>query len=213
MPLFDENSNKVIMRSMKKWKNRYNRFVKISKLIPNYTPKQIASHWKNHLDPNLCRDSLNEDEKKFVAEWLQKNQTSNGLIPWKKVANDLNNRFGKKHAGNKIKNYWNARKKSHLRKAKTEELKQRCRIVEQQYRNIRFKEQDKGKGKIRSEEEQGQEKGKSIPEKQQGKSMTEGQERKFFFKFVSSDPFILPKNQNEYSKITISSLLNFDNNL
>uniref|UniRef100_U9UW60 Uncharacterized protein n=1 Tax=Rhizophagus irregularis (strain DAOM 181602 / DAOM 197198 / MUCL 43194) TaxID=747089 RepID=U9UW60_RHIID len=152
MPLFDENSNKLIIHGMKKWKGRHNRFVKISKLVPNYTPKQIASHWKNYLDPNLCLDTLEYEEKKFIAEWIRKYRTSSGVIHWKYVVNDLKIRFGKRHSENKIKDENN--------------------------------------------------------EQEQGKEMyTEGNERKFIFHFVSSEDF-LPRRP---SKITIASLLNFDN--
>ncbi|CAB4485766.1 hypothetical protein RhiirA5_366724 [Rhizophagus irregularis] len=174
MPLFDENSNKLIIHGMKKWKGRHNRFVKISKLVPNYTPKQIASHWKNYLDPNLCLDTLEYEEKKFIAEWIRKYRTSSGVIHWKYVVNDLKIRFGKRHSENKVKNYWNARIK----------------------REKKFK--NKGQKEIKDENN----------EQEQGKEMyTEGNERKFIFHFVSSEDF-LPRRP---SKITIASLLNFDN--
>lgn len=43
LSFFFLKSNKLITYGMKRWKNRHNRFVKISKLVPKYTPKQIAS--------------------------------------------------------------------------------------------------------------------------------------------------------------------------
>lgn len=47
---------------------------------------------------------------------------------------------------------------------------------------------------------------------EQGKEMyTEGNERKFIFHFVKSEDFFLPKKPKGPSKITIASLLNFDN--
>jgi hypothetical protein len=40
---------------------------------------------------------------------------------------------------------------------------------------------------------------------------TEENERKFIFHFVTSKDFFLPKDPKGHSKITIASLLNFDN--
>ncbi|CAG8636371.1 363_t:CDS:2 [Rhizophagus irregularis] len=161
MLLFDETSNKLITYGMKRWKNRHNRFVKISKLVPKYTPKQIASHWKNYLDPSLCLDTLEFEEKKFIIKWIREHRTVTGVIHWKYVIKDLKIQFGKQHSENKIKNYWNSRKKSYLRKLKGL--------------------------KVRKDE------------------------RKFIFHHVNSDELLIPKNQNGYSKISISFLLNYDN--
>ncbi|GBB86715.1 hypothetical protein RclHR1_01310011 [Rhizophagus clarus] len=184
---FDENSDKLITYGMKKWKNRHNRYVKISRLIPNYTPKQIATHWKNNLDPRLCLDSLENEEKKFIVEWIRGHRTSDGVIHWKYVINDLKIQFGKLHSENKIKNYWNRRKKSYLRKING--LKMR-----------RFKTKEREEARTEKHE------------REQRKDMdTEENERKFIFHHVSSDDLFLQTNQIGYSRITISSLLNSDN--
>ncbi|CAB4493674.1 hypothetical protein RhiirA1_450597 [Rhizophagus irregularis] len=191
MLLFDETSNKLITYGMKRWKNRHNRFVKISKLVPKYTPKQIASHWKNYLDPSLCLDTLEFEEKKFIIKWIREHRTVTGVIHWKYVIKDLKIQFGKQHSENKIKNYWNSRKKSYLRKLKGLKV-----------RSIKTKEQ------VKEQEMTGPEK----QEQEQVKILdSEEDERKFIFHHVNSDELLIPKNQNGYSKISISFLLNYDN--
>ncbi|CAB4485738.1 hypothetical protein RhiirA5_371442 [Rhizophagus irregularis] len=53
MPLFNDEENKRIRYHMKMWGHLDDRFVRISGLMPQFTPKQISHHWKNHLDPQL----------------------------------------------------------------------------------------------------------------------------------------------------------------
>ncbi|PKK75949.1 hypothetical protein RhiirC2_735422, partial [Rhizophagus irregularis] len=53
MPLFNDEENKRIRYHMKMWGHLDDRFVRISELMPQFTPKQISHHWKNHLDPQL----------------------------------------------------------------------------------------------------------------------------------------------------------------
>jgi len=130
---------------------------------------------------------LENYEKNFIAEWIQKHRTSSGVIHWKYIVNDLKLQFGKRHSENKIKNFWNARKKSYLRKSRNELKQQRLGVKES--------------------EERVQEQGKAM-----NNMKVEENERKFIFHFVTSDDFFLPtKDQDGCSKITISSLLNFDN--
>ncbi|RGB41432.1 hypothetical protein C1646_752106 [Rhizophagus diaphanus] len=51
MPRFNDEDNKRIRHHMKMWGHLDDRFVRISELMPQFTPKQISHHWKNHLDP------------------------------------------------------------------------------------------------------------------------------------------------------------------
>ncbi|RGB41446.1 hypothetical protein C1646_739095 [Rhizophagus diaphanus] len=59
--------------------NKVNCFKKISKFMPEYTPKQISNHWKNHLYPNLCHDPLWKSKKDSIIkyiEWIHKRSKS-----------------------------------------------------------------------------------------------------------------------------------------
>ncbi|GBB99975.1 hypothetical protein RclHR1_00370016 [Rhizophagus clarus] len=123
---------------------------------------------------HVCLDALENEEKNFIVEWIQKHRTSSGVIHWKYVVNDLKLRFGKRHSENKVKNYWNSRRKTYLRKSKNEKQKQR-----------KFKSQE--------QEEFSSEK------------------HEFIFHFVTSEDFFLPKSPKAHSKISIASLLNYNN--
>ncbi|CAB4408386.1 unnamed protein product [Rhizophagus irregularis] len=47
MPLFNDEVPYEVVGHLD------DRFVRISGLMPQFTPKQISHHWKNHLDPQL----------------------------------------------------------------------------------------------------------------------------------------------------------------
>ncbi|GET03589.1 hypothetical protein GLOIN_2v1886514 [Rhizophagus clarus] len=53
MPLFDDEDNKCIRYYMKMWGHLDDCFIRINSLMPQFSPKQISNHWKNHLDPQL----------------------------------------------------------------------------------------------------------------------------------------------------------------
>ncbi|GBC03193.1 hypothetical protein RclHR1_05000006 [Rhizophagus clarus] len=97
----------------KEWENHPNNFKMISKRIPQYNAKQIRQRWKNHLDPNLCHDPLDEAEKSFIIQWVKANQTTpNATIHWKDLISAMKNRFGKLRSENKIKNFWYPKQRS-----------------------------------------------------------------------------------------------------
>ncbi|RGB41459.1 hypothetical protein C1646_663057 [Rhizophagus diaphanus] len=123
--LFDEESNKLIRKYMKEYEHIHNRFVLISKLVPKYKPNQLSNYWNNYLDPRLCLEPLTDDEKKYIIEHVQSNRRINGLINWKLVVNGLKNKFGKLRSENRVRNFWNSKQKSDLRKAKRQERNSR----------------------------------------------------------------------------------------
>ncbi|CAB4485727.1 unnamed protein product [Rhizophagus irregularis] len=105
MPLFSDKDNKCFKFLMRLW-GRYNdRFVRISRLMPRYTSKQLSNHWRNYLNPNW------DHEKGYVIELAQKYRTPK-YIKWKYVIQDLYVQFGKLYAENKVKNYWNSKNRS-----------------------------------------------------------------------------------------------------
>ncbi|CAB4485726.1 unnamed protein product [Rhizophagus irregularis] len=111
MPLFSDKDNKCFKFLMRLW-GRYNdRFVRISRLMPRYTSKQLSNHWRNYLNPNLCNQPLGDHEKGYVIELAQKYRTPK-YIKWKYVIQDLYVQFGKLYAENKVKNYWNSKNRS-----------------------------------------------------------------------------------------------------
>ncbi|GET03596.1 hypothetical protein GLOIN_2v461622 [Rhizophagus clarus] len=91
---------------MRLWGKCNDRFVKISRFMPHRNAKQISHHWRNYLNPNLCKQPLGYDEKIYVIELARKYRTSNNTINWKYVIKDLKIRFGKLYAENQVKNYW-----------------------------------------------------------------------------------------------------------
>ncbi|GBC05093.1 hypothetical protein RclHR1_06020008 [Rhizophagus clarus] len=111
MPLFDANSRAIILNFMRAHGYNSNDYVGISKLIPQYNPKQIRQYWTNILDPRLNHSSLNKEEKLFIIRWIE-NRYPMGSINWGELINEIEQRFGKFRSKNKIKNFWNSRKRS-----------------------------------------------------------------------------------------------------
>ncbi|CAB4485643.1 hypothetical protein RhiirA1_444138 [Rhizophagus irregularis] len=112
-PLFNKNVDNKIMMLKKEWENHPNNFKMISKQIPQYNAKQIRQRWKNHLDPNLCHEPLDEAEKSFIVQWVKVNQTTpTATIHWKDLISAMKDRFGKLRSENKIKNFWYLKQRS-----------------------------------------------------------------------------------------------------
>ncbi|RIA83066.1 hypothetical protein C1645_743335 [Glomus cerebriforme] len=65
-----------------------NPFVKMAEILP-YNPRQLCHYWRNYLDPNVCKDSLNDDEKQYIDNWISINKTDKGGIEWKNLRQDL----------------------------------------------------------------------------------------------------------------------------
>ncbi|GET03590.1 hypothetical protein GLOIN_2v461622 [Rhizophagus clarus] len=112
MPLFSNRDNKNIKFLMRLWGKCNDRFVKISRFMPHRNAKQISHHWRNYLNPNLCKQPLGYDEKIYIVTLVQKYRTSDNIINWKYVIKDLKIRSGKLYAENQVKNYWNSRSRS-----------------------------------------------------------------------------------------------------
>ncbi|CAB4475066.1 unnamed protein product [Rhizophagus irregularis] len=74
MSLFDEASNVLIREYMDLYKDKHNKFVLISKMIPKYKPNQLSNCWHNYINPHYPK--------------------------------------------NKVRNFWNSKKKSDERRAK-----------------------------------------------------------------------------------------------
>ncbi|CAB5353506.1 unnamed protein product [Rhizophagus irregularis] len=96
---------------MEEWGSYHNRFVRISREMPNHTARQISEHWRNSLNPDLCHDPLSINEKIFITERVRKCQMRSTTIHWKYIINGLVIRFGKLRSENKIKNFFNSRQR------------------------------------------------------------------------------------------------------
>ncbi|RIA88340.1 hypothetical protein C1645_877469 [Glomus cerebriforme] len=118
--LFTKEIDNVIIELMKKWGHLPKPYVKIHEAIPQYTSKQIRQRWISILDPRLCRKSLDEDEKSFIIQWVEKNRQPNGTIHWKDLINEIEQISGKLRSENVIKNFWNQRRRKIYREKNIE---------------------------------------------------------------------------------------------
>ncbi|CAG8750742.1 11333_t:CDS:2, partial [Funneliformis mosseae] len=78
----------------------------------DYTHKQIRQRWKNHLDPK------HDNERKFIVKWVIENKGPNGEISFVNLIPVMENRFGKSHSENKLKNFWKSRERSRNAKSR-----------------------------------------------------------------------------------------------
>ncbi|PKC72886.1 hypothetical protein RhiirA1_530856 [Rhizophagus irregularis] len=118
MSLFDEASNVLIREYMDLYKDKHNKFVLISKMIPKYKPNQLSNCWHNYINPHLCLEPLTDDEKNLVIIEANKNRMKDGKISWKHVVASLKKNYGLLRSENKVRNFWNSKKKSDERRAK-----------------------------------------------------------------------------------------------
>ncbi|GBC37522.2 hypothetical protein GLOIN_2v1844533 [Rhizophagus irregularis DAOM 181602=DAOM 197198] len=97
-----------IIKFMNENKNERNPYIKASKEIKEFTPKQIRQRWMSKLDPLFCHEKLCEDEKLYIIEWVEeyKNKHPFNGIKWKQLIEDLNNKFGKMRSENMVKNHY-----------------------------------------------------------------------------------------------------------
>ncbi|RIA79861.1 hypothetical protein C1645_882475 [Glomus cerebriforme] len=124
-PLFNKDVDNKIIELMKEWEHLPNNFKMISKHISQYTAKQIRQRWKNHLDPCLCHDPLDEAEKSFIIQWVEANKTtSTSTIHWKDLISVMKDQFGKLRSENKIKNFWYPKQRSLKLEAGVEQVEQ-----------------------------------------------------------------------------------------
>ncbi|GBB90992.1 hypothetical protein RclHR1_18080002 [Rhizophagus clarus] len=127
MSIYDEESNVLIREYMEKYKDKHNKFVLISKSIPKYKPNQLSNCWHNYLNPLLCLDPLTDEEKNFIIKEANNNRMKDGKISWKKVVSLLKDKYGLLRSENKVRNFWNSKKKSDERRTKREFLLHRKR--------------------------------------------------------------------------------------
>ncbi|CAG8645989.1 15057_t:CDS:2 [Funneliformis mosseae] len=85
-------------------------FAALSKMIP-YSPKQIADHWWNALDPRISKVPFSKEEKDFIYAWVEKYSKPQDTIQWKDLQPIMEAKFGKFRSRNDLKNVWNAKKR------------------------------------------------------------------------------------------------------
>ncbi|PKY13084.1 hypothetical protein RhiirB3_485801 [Rhizophagus irregularis] len=84
------------------------------KMNKRITAKRIRQRWTNNLDPRLCLDSFDEIEKLYMIDWVKKYKIQNppaGKIPWKKLIQEMKDKFGKLRSENKVKNFWHSKQR------------------------------------------------------------------------------------------------------
>ncbi|GBC03192.1 hypothetical protein RclHR1_05000005 [Rhizophagus clarus] len=96
-----------------------NPFVKMTEILNSirekgdpYNARQLCHYWRNYLDPDVYQLNLNDEEKKFIDEWILYNKSENGGIVWKKLRHDLKIQSGLFRSENKLKNYWYSKQRS-----------------------------------------------------------------------------------------------------
>ncbi|RIA88332.1 hypothetical protein C1645_775173 [Glomus cerebriforme] len=112
--LFSEEIDDKIIELMKEWGHLSSPYAKINEIIPEYTSKQIRRRWINKLNPELCPDPLNEEEKEFIIQGINnqlKLNPEDDKISWKDMISEMKIKFDKLHSENKVKNFWYANKK------------------------------------------------------------------------------------------------------
>ncbi|RGB41424.1 hypothetical protein C1646_752097 [Rhizophagus diaphanus] len=121
---------------MKELGHLKNPYATISKLVPQYTAKQIRHQWNNELDPKLNHDPFTEDERKYIDHWVATKREAGGTINWTSCQRDMEISFNKLHSTNKIKNAWNSKhnrpkstQKKVVRKQKQKQKRNRNRNV------------------------------------------------------------------------------------
>ncbi|GBC02829.1 hypothetical protein RclHR1_04840012 [Rhizophagus clarus] len=98
-----------IKNAMNEYKNERNCYVMISKKLgKEFTPKQIRQRWLSHLDPSICHEELNDDERSYITKWVKehKSENSSDKICWTKLISEMHDEFGKLRSENKVKNFY-----------------------------------------------------------------------------------------------------------
>ncbi|CAI2167738.1 4408_t:CDS:2 [Funneliformis geosporum] len=90
--------------------------------------KQIRQRYKNNLDKKLWKEPLKVYEQDFVIQWIENNQP-NGKISYANLSNVMKNSFGKLFSENKLKNFWNSRKRTENLRAKRKLINQAPSII------------------------------------------------------------------------------------
>ncbi|RGB33227.1 hypothetical protein C1646_761943 [Rhizophagus diaphanus] len=116
---FTEEDDNLIIKHMKTYEKFTNRFVIINGLLnEKFTNRQISERWKNYLNPELCKEDLSYYEKVIIEFEVQKLLMKGDKIkiPWREVTRELFRLFEKLYPENKIKNYWNMKYRSKMKK-------------------------------------------------------------------------------------------------
>ncbi|CAG8734560.1 uncharacterized protein OCT59_018891 [Rhizophagus irregularis] len=108
-----------IEKYMKEVKDHPKRFTLVSKQMGNrISSKKIRQRWINKLNPSLCHDPLDEEEKSFINKWVENYKSQNpsaDKIPWSKLILVMKEEFGKLRSENKVKNYWHPQQRQRER--------------------------------------------------------------------------------------------------
>ncbi|CAG8619925.1 12604_t:CDS:2, partial [Rhizophagus irregularis] len=104
-----------IKKYMKEFGHLPNCYALISEKMGNkINPKRIYQRWTNNLNPNLCHDSFNDNEKSFINEWVEEykiRNPSSRSISLKEIIPVMKEKFGKLRSENKVKNFWHAQQR------------------------------------------------------------------------------------------------------
>ncbi|GES72843.1 hypothetical protein GLOIN_2v1482553 [Rhizophagus clarus] len=110
---FSKEDNDTLINLMKKYINDPCRYKKISQEMGNkFTSKQIRQRWLNHCQDRLNKGTLEDNEKSFIIDWVEKYRSQNpftATISWKKLIPEMENSFGKLFSESQLKNYWHSR--------------------------------------------------------------------------------------------------------
>ncbi|RIA81673.1 hypothetical protein C1645_547339 [Glomus cerebriforme] len=72
--LFSESDEILIISYMESLGHHRDCFTRISRLMPKYTAGQIFNHWKNNLNPELCKKPFGYYEKEYIIGLVNQNQ-------------------------------------------------------------------------------------------------------------------------------------------
>ncbi|GBC41149.2 hypothetical protein GLOIN_2v1474682 [Rhizophagus irregularis DAOM 181602=DAOM 197198] len=103
---FNKDIDAIIVNTMKIFHHRSDCFDIISKKIPDRNKRQIIFRWRNTLDPRLCGDSLTLQEKNFIDNEIFVYLNCNKIINWRKIIENVERHFGRRHGDRKLKYYW-----------------------------------------------------------------------------------------------------------
>ncbi|RIA87956.1 hypothetical protein C1645_827072 [Glomus cerebriforme] len=103
---FNENTDNIIINCMASMGHRDDCFARIARIIPPYNARQIASRWRNKLDPQISPEPLTMQEKIFINNKIRGYEMVGEKILWREIIRDLETTFGKRHTDNRLRNYW-----------------------------------------------------------------------------------------------------------
>ncbi|GES72839.1 kinase-like domain-containing protein [Rhizophagus clarus] len=123
MSYFTEEDDNAIENYMKELSHLANPFTLISKRMnERFSAKMICNRWRDHLNPDLCHEPLDYNEKSYIINWIVSHQildTSAYNIRWRELINEMKFKFGKLHSENKVKNFWHLHKLPKIQKTRT----------------------------------------------------------------------------------------------